>query len=113
MKMAEVIIALLLLGGGFLGGSTYQKNKCDQELQEVLEQSSVKIDSVKSSLALANLKLDSLQSLPAKIDTVVKFQTKIVERTDTLIIISNEILMNTDTIKNELRQHIRKIDIVE
>ena len=108
MKMAELIIGLLLLGGGLFGGSAYQKNKCDQELQEVLEQSSVKIDSVKTDLNLANLKLDSLQSLPAKIDTVIEVQTKIVERTDTLILINRDILMNTDTIKNELREHIKK-----
>lgn len=108
MKMAEAIIALLLIGGSFFGGSQYQKNKCDQELQEVLEQSSVKIDSVKTDLNLANLKLDSLQSLPAKIDTVIEVQTTIVERTDTLILINKEILLNTDTIKHELREYIKK-----
>jgi len=107
MGIGEIIVALGLLFGGAFAGSSYQKNKCDEELQEVLEESSIKIDSIKSNLDSANIKLDSLQSLPAKVDTIIKVQTEIIERTDTLILLNKNILMNTDTIKTELRGYIK------
>jgi len=105
--MAEAIIALILLFGGAYGGSQYQKNKCDEELKEIITTNNNKLDSVKYNLVSANSKLDSLQSLPPKIDTIIVTQEKIIEKTDTLILINQDILMNTDTIKNELRGHIR------
>ncbi|RCW38654.1 hypothetical protein [Marinilabilia salmonicolor] len=104
--MTEAIIAILLLFGGAYGGSQYQKNKCNEELQEVMEVNNNRLDSVKVSLYAANSKLDSLKSLPAKVDTIVIRQKEIVEKTDTLILMSQDILLNTDTIKNELRKHI-------
>jgi len=110
MGVGEIIVALTLLFGGAFAGSSYQKNKCDKELQEVLEKSSLQLDSLDNHLMIANLKLDSLQSLPAKVDTVIKFQTQIIERTDTLILVNKEILLNTDTIKSELREHVKKVE---
>lgn len=112
-KMAEILVALALLLGGGYAGSQYQKNKCNKELQEVIEVNNNRLDSVKSNLHIANNKLDSLQSLPAKVDTIVITQREIVEKTDTLILLSKDILMNTDTIKNELRNHIDAIETVK
>ena len=107
MGIGEIIVALALLFGGAYSGYSYQKNKYDEELQEVLEESSMKIDSVKSNLDSANIKLDSLESLPAKVDTVIKVQTRLVEKTDTLILLNKDILLNTDTIKTELREFVK------
>jgi hypothetical protein len=104
-KMAEAIIAILLLFGGAYGGSQYQKDKCSEELQEVIEVNNSRLDSVKYNLHTANSKLDSLKSLPAKVDTIIITQREIVEKTDTLILLNKDILMNTDTIKTELRKH--------
>lgn len=105
--MGEIIVALVLILGGAYGGSQYQKDKCNEELQEVIEINNNRLDSVKVNLSTANSKLDSLKSLPAKVDTVIIKQDKIIEKTDTLILMNKDILLNTDTIKNELRKHVK------
>jgi len=121
MGVGEIIVALALLFGGAYAGSSYQKNKCDEELQEVLEESSIKIDSVKSNLDSANIKLDSLKfnldNTNSKLDStnssLVDANNKLDSlqslpaKTDTLILLNKDILLNTDTIKVELREFIK------
>lgn len=125
--MVEVIVALTLLFGGAYGGSQYQKNKCNEELQEVMEVNNNRLDSVKSDLSTANYKLDSvninlmyanskldsvgsnLSDANDKLDSLQSLPVKV----DTLVLLNKDILMNTDTIKTELRNHIDSAEIVK
>ncbi len=123
MGVGEIILALTLLFGGAYAGSSYQKNKCDEQLQAVLESSSMKLDSVGNELEAANTKLDSasinLKVANNKLDSVganlSKANTKLDSlkslpvKVDTLILVNKEILLNTDTIKSELREHAKKV----
>ena len=103
--MIELLIAIIIAGGGYFVGVHSQKKKCEARTELLLS----KNDKLLNDLTNLTISYDSLKTLPPKVDTIIEVMTDIQIQIDTFVLIGKNVLANTDTIKHELREFRNEI----